>query len=143
MLIRIVSWIWCVFSIVINRKLVSVSSGGVVFKGFSVISVFLLLMIMLDFCSVMIVRNRLMLVMIVECSDEGMFDISYVCILDSDSIRNIRLEMNIVFSVCCYGRLVVLIMVNVKNVFRFIFGVMFIGKLVVSVIIVEFSVVVR
>lgn len=76
MLIRIVFCMCCVLRMVINRKLVSVSRGGVVLRGLSVMRVLVLVMIMLDFCRVMIVRNRLMLVMMVVCSDVGMFVIS-------------------------------------------------------------------
>lgn len=51
--------------------------------------------------------------------------------------------MNIVFSVCCQVKLSVFIMVKVKKVFSFMFGVMLMGQFVYSVMISDFSVVVR
>lgn len=143
MLIRIVFGIFSWFSIVISMKFSMVSIVGVLCRLFSVMQVVGEVVMMLVFFSVISVRNKLMLIVIVQCSDIGIVWMISVCRLNSEISRNRQFEMNIVFSVVCQVKFMCSIMMQVKYVFRFMLGVSVIGQFVYRFMIVVFSVVIR
>lgn len=77
-LISIVLVMLCVFRVMIRMKLRVVRIGVGLVRLFMLIRVVGLFIMMLVFCRVISVRNRLMLVVIVECSGRGMLLMIYL-----------------------------------------------------------------
>lgn len=143
MLMRMLLNIWWYLSMVIIRKYSVVSSGLGEVRWLSLIRVVGLVIMMLVVFRLIRLRNRLIFVFMVNLRLWGMLLSSYLWIWEKVSSMNIILEMNIVFRVICQLQFMVLIMVQVKKVFSFIFGVRFIGQLVYRFIRKQLRVVVR
>lgn len=142
MLISSVLCIFNWFSVMMIRKLMMVIIGVGWCRLLRVMKVVGLVVMMLVFFREMIVRNSLMLVGMVVCKDCGMFLMISLWICSMFISKNRQFEISIVFSVVCYGKFMFLIMVQVKQVFKFMLGVRLIGQLVYRFMISVFIVVV-